>query len=1165
MKKHSRRAKSSKNRFFNKLGMTYVELLCALSLLSLIVMMFTPMLLSSYETLYKAGERVEEVYDSKTEIESGLADRLSEVSITINNVSFSTDLGGNAAGLFEAMNVKLKKVVSTMERGLETAFGSTRASVDIISPRIVYDDQNNHDVIIQTNGIEYSKIYFGAYTSDEDILNKHEAEMNAVNPDTQELGAGAVLIEVLLPDKTGSLYKDEEAVYSTSNVATVKRSAEDKSGITQLNISNDSDNGIISFNISGGINGAELDFTQSPVRISVYYVNTRGKVRFVSDYLTIQPPTMLLAGEGTSEIDYYTSAGVKEENGVYSLVVNPRKMRVANSGLLSDSDRPGKKGVKIQTVTWVEQDENSKLRPYYVMAGTDSSVYRMYNFSKTATVAEVFAEATGNANFSATNTTDASTILSDGTRTNPSFWSGEMSDQYSFQTLDKASTYGAAEDNAIDCSAPYSVDNDHLTGSVNVIGTQYNKFDKTLRYSMHYNSYRTGYKYASQQSRKISYVLTEKGNSSFRIAGKKYQEDDFTQYHQPWEEEYTKFTGKLTTANTEDEKALYFGGSGSLAATNDIYDMNLAFIRLATYSSINPLVVKDDNTVYGNGDTIKSRFVDGGEFWSPVGKSEESLKEIGWKDRENYISSKYGNSVNITSAVYLPGSGSNGQGQVIYFGTVPSYALIRQCSDPLDDTKKEYNNSKATKSAATMYLVTGTQGDGTTIYRMSYSGSDGGNKVEGVDAQNLMRSHIYASPQNVTKLTDAPTFYTKKGDSVTYRYDNDGLEFTLGYCSRWRMAIGDVTYNGQNEETKSYEKYYKASNRNAGYNRKPTLNQGGLNNLYYDVWFPGEYYNLTQTATLDEVTVAVGYAVSGSTFMSQSWCDSGYYGTALGSIYNDGVLAAYVSEDAGGKVFTSGLSGKGERNAIFQNLLYYKAPAYINNTGSSTHERENIRFTAVDLVAFTDPSGSKSYMAVYGDNKGRLWYSVIATSTVTNTGGAEGGAVESNVSLHTISSIESDYAMIELKVNDSNVNDILGGASLSTIFSEITSIEASEDMVIVTGPAKDGGREQFVIIERPDPSRNEWTTKRVYNGNFTGVVNNAMILGDYYYIAGDGWVAAVSIDAIKATTPGGTIQNETESLTASSDVTGKSSDKNKLLWVKTATNIYALDGRITEG
>lgn len=1174
MKKRIFQFNKKKKRILNKIGMTYVELLCALSLLSLIVVMFTPMLLSSYESLYKAGAKVEEVYDSKQEIEEGLATRYSVKTVVFDKFNLGlNNLQTNADLLFEAINVNGKKVVSSFQQGLETVFGNARASVDIISPRTVYDDKSNHDVMIQTSGIEYSKVFYGSYTAKygTNQATADAAFLSAYKSNIASGGKGIIFIEVMIPDKSqnvsGSGSTTEEAVYLSSNVANLKlykvENMDEPAGTAQssgeFNMLNTDNYGRIKFNISGRT-GTPLDFTQSPIKINVYYVNPREQVKECSDYLIIDPPTMIFAGDANSNVDYYTSAGVTEKDGTYKLEVEARKMRTANSGYLTSSDTPGAKDVRIQTVTWVQNDENPKLKPYYVMAGTNSGVYRMYNYRVNTTINDVFGIS------GAVDTPEGTLVLSDGSLANPSFWSGEMSDQYSFQTLDKASTYGAAEDNKIDCSAPYNVDNDHLTGSVNVIGTQYDKFDKNLRYSMMYNAYRTGYKYASQQSRKISYVLTEKGNSSFRIAGKKYEESDFTQYHQPWEPEHTKYTGTLVYANTEDEKALYFGGKGSLAANNDVYDMNLAYLRLATYTNLNPLEVKDDSTNYGSGEAINSRFVDGGEFWSPVGKSEESLKEIGWKNRENYVKTKYGCTVNVTSSIYLPGSGSKGQGQVIYFGTVPSYALIRQCSDPLDDTRKEYNNDKATKSAVTMYLVSGTQGDGTTIYRMSYSGSDGGNKVEGVDAQNLMRSHIYANPQTVTPLTDAPTFYTKKGDSVTYRYDNSGLEFTLGYCSRWRMTVGDVTYNGKDEETKSYEKYYRASNTDAGYNRKPgTLNAGGLNNLYYDVWFPGEYYNLTQTATLDEITVAVGYALSGSTFMSQSWCDSSYYGTALGSIYNDGVLAAYVSEEAGGMVFTEGLSGKGERNAIFQNLLYYKSNAYKNGTDTSTHERENVRFTAVDLVSYTDTAGNKTYMAVYGDNHGKLYFSNIATSTVTNTSGGEGAGVESNVNLQRITTTPTNNGMLELTYDDNNPAAILGTNSLSTIFSEITSIEASEDIVIVTGPAKDGGVEQFAVLERPDPSQNSWTMKRVYNGTFRGIVNNAMILGDYYYIAGDGWVAAVSLDTIKNTPGGGTIENKTESLSASSEVTGSSTNKDHLLWVGTQTNIHAIGGRLTEG
>ena len=1164
MKKHSRRAKNGKKPFFNKLGMTYVELLCALSLLTLIVVMFTPMLLSSYETLYEAGERVEEVYDSKKELESGLADRLSEVSITISNVSFTTDLSDNAAGLFEAMNVKLKKVVSTMEKGLETAFGTTRATVDIISPRIVYDDQNNHDVIIQTNGIEYSKVIFGTYSSDQDVIDKNNAEMEyCYDADNKVYGTGAILVEIIIPDKKGDLYKDEDAVYLKANVATIKSSATATDSITELKISNEDNNGIISFNVSGGIGDAELDFTQSPVRITVYYVNTRGKVRTVSDYLTIEPPTILLAGDTDTNIDYYTSAGVTEKDGVYSLVVNPRKMRVANSGLFQEKqetvsgDTPSEKGVRFQAVTWVDQDENSKLRPYYVMAGTNSSVYRMYNFSKTATVTEVLAETTDNPSFATvTNTTDASTILSDGTRTNPSFWSGEMSDQYSFQTMKKSSTYGKAKDNDVDCSAGNS--------DYGVIGTKYDKFDGKLRYSMVFNSFRTDYEYASQMSRRISYVLTEAGNHSFRIAGKKRESGHFEGYNQIWE--YSGDYNKTNVTYTDNELAQYFyTGTGT---TNPHTDKHMAYLRLNSYTQINPLdaLSDDGKKIYNNNntgmETLHNRLVVGGEFWSPD-KSEETIAGgLDWYDRVNYITTDQGCKVNVSSIAYLPGSSSGGKGQVIYFGSVPAYALIRQSSDIETGQARMFNcnsrwfvDGELRASAATMYLVCGSKDDTTTIYRNAYGGEKG-NKTEVNDALRIMRADIAA--KTTRDVTDVNAFYTSGNDSDTYKLVDNDTAFTFGYCSRWRMTVGNVTFDGTTEETKSYEKYYKKSYPNWSYTRKPSnINGGGIDNIYYNIWFPGEYYNLTQTATLDEVTVAVGYTVSGSSFMEQSAYASGYYGTALGSVYNDGVLAAYT--ETGNKV-SAGLEKKGKQNIIFQNLLYYKSPKFTNET---LHSRESVRFTAVDLISFTEPgTGNKVYQAIYGDNHGKLYFSTVATSKVTNIGGTEGGAVESDVTLLTLSAASD---VLELTYSDADPTAIIGTTSFSTIFSEITSIEAGEDIVIVTGPSVNGGIEQFAVFERTDHNSNNWTLKRVYNGTFKGVVNKAMLLGDYYYIAGDGWVAAVSIDTIKATEPGRTISNKTESLTAPASETGVSDNKDHLLWVKTDTNIYALDGRITEG
>lgn len=1201
--------KEKKKRILNKLGMTYVELLCALSLLSLIVVMFTPMLLSSYETLYSAGERVEKVYDSKEEIETGLATRFKDTNITISNVGFKN----NTKTLFASMNVKLKKVVSTIHEDLETAFGTGRASVDIISPSIVYDDQDNHDVVIQTAGIEYSKVKFGKFDyTDEEFIKEYNDLVGA--EDSEE--TGLIFIEVCIPDKnSGGSTTDfvaETSVYGDI-LAKIKMNGAEVSNNTYYDLSNISNEGRIEFNISGS--DERLDFTQSPVRICVYYINTRNKVRSTSDYLTIEPPSMIFAGDAdkTKKIDYYTSAGVEKDEtvikklgststvqGTYNLEYQARNMNVSNSGALTANDIPSATGSRIQTITWVDADENTSLRPYYVMAGTNSSVYRMYNYNHMTDMATVFGNLTGLQTGVATyNPTDGSTILSDGTQAHPSFWSGEITDQYSFQTMDKSSTYGAADDNTVDCSAP----NDDY----GVIGTRYNIFDNRLRYSMVFNSYRTGYKYASQMSRKISYVLTEKGTSSFRVGGKKYDDTDFIGYHVPWEEadDYTKFEGGLTSANTDSALTVYLGGNGAGAAKNAHTDMHLAYLRLNSYISFDPIqAVKDNTTVNiagGTTATMTDRLITGGEFWSPTGKKEEELKDIGWRDRVNYITTQYGCNVNVTSAVYLEGASSQGTGQVIYFGTVPSYALMRQCSDPVNAQKNVYNTDTVKEkgvSAATVYYLAGSQGAGTTIYRNAYDyvKEDGGwlssDKYysEGVDVQNTMRTHI--TDGSYTTVTDANAFYTKGNDKQTYKIYDDDLEFTFGYCSRWRMTVGDVTYNGVNEEPRSYEKYYKATNTSWTNTRTPSsLNGGGVNNIYYNVWFPGEYYNLTQVATCDEVTLACGYTVSGSTFMEESYYSAGYYGTALGSVYNDGVLAVYSAQ---GTKFTSGLSGKGEQNVIFENCLYYKSPSFTNST---LHSRESIRFTAVGITAVTDmAAGTKIYYGIYGDNHGNAYYSIVANSKVAAgepKKDANGNIMYDAAGEVILETKESDVNLRSEKGGDALTTDeaypvMIGNNKLDYYFSEITTIEADGDIVVISGvpnPNYKNGAEVIVILHHL--GNNIWDFYVVENKDknekaFTGTINQAMILGGYYYFLGGdsngpdgkkGWIAAVEIDTLMNMKNGDSLTTYEDTATFTKTVTETTSndettvtttmDKYPAVFCYTDTALYALGGRLT--
>ena len=86
-------------------------------------------------------------------------------------------LEDNANNALFQIEVTGKKIVSSLTHGLETVFGVARARIRIISPTNVYDDQNNHNVILQVKGLDYKKVKFGkfTYSSDEAFINESKA------------------------------------------------------------------------------------------------------------------------------------------------------------------------------------------------------------------------------------------------------------------------------------------------------------------------------------------------------------------------------------------------------------------------------------------------------------------------------------------------------------------------------------------------------------------------------------------------------------------------------------------------------------------------------------------------------------------------------------------------------------------------------------------------------------------------------------------------------------------------------------------------------------------------------------------------------------------------------------------------------------------------------
>ena len=205
MKKRNTSRKHGK--IVNKLGMTYVELLCALSLLSLIVVMFTPMLLSSYEKVYMAGEMDAETYSKKESVETVLSSRESKFSIEGLNMQMSLE------SLVQTIEVSGKKAIGELSAGFETLFGYERVRVELLSPSTVYDDATYHEIILQTSGMDYDTVTFGSLQN----YDKTTGEVTDV-----DAWKGKIHVQVIMPNKkyegTGAalqetVYKDYKRVF----------------------------------------------------------------------------------------------------------------------------------------------------------------------------------------------------------------------------------------------------------------------------------------------------------------------------------------------------------------------------------------------------------------------------------------------------------------------------------------------------------------------------------------------------------------------------------------------------------------------------------------------------------------------------------------------------------------------------------------------------------------------------------------------------------------------------------------------------------------------------------------------------------------------------------------------------------------------------------------
>lgn len=1164
-----------KKRISNKRGMTYVEMLVALALLALIVVCFTPMLLSSYDALYEAGVKTEEVYNSKQEIEEGLAVRSSTKEGTVQmTFTFTT----NAEKLFENMNVNGRKVISTLQDKLETIFYGVRARIDFLTPDVVYDDKSIHEIILQTTGLDYDKVtYISNYSGNLEDLPKNQ-----------------IVFAVYVPNKaTGSNGSTtDELVYQyPSTIDTSK-------------ISFDSIKGRIKFTIN------EVDFTRSPVKILVYYKNERGILKTLSRYLTIAPPTIMFAGT-TNASDYYTTAGIEQKSSVadngqqsveYVLAVEGRGMRIDNSPYLKKYyGKPSDKGVVIRNISWISNDETAGISPYYVMVGTNGAIYRMYNYTSHNT--DIYKLSTGQTsrpNTDGYTTTDNLTPIdnaydtTEGTRIYSSLWSGDSAHVFDFSSWDRSMNYGLDEEGGNDncwltaeqyvaeqgttiIGIPISGD---TVANSNKGAAKYNLFGMQAKFSYYLNGYRVGFSYSYQSGRNMSYIITEYG-SPLRAFGFLKDEDDFMGFTELWYPSGTYSAVKKDKSVSDLNTIVLFlgttgGGSDGARHTETAF----ASLRFTNFGSYNPNVAEGVNFMRTDGQATDNR--------------EDARQITDGRDYLNGLESE----INLTDAIYIPSAGSV-SGSMLYVGNVHAYMNVMQ-KDNLNTSanraskitnaawqKKLDEDEYAPHGALTDYVIFGNaQGTGTTVHKYSSAkvgtvyinrnllggetGVDSGQtSLNGVSAAEKQAKMQVTSGNSLTG--DARSnFFIARNTSWKDMFMSDVL-FTMGYSSNREKIYTNITYDGQREFYRSYEHLYFQSHYGVGgvntdgspvkvATRATTTdatNRNIYNNDYYNVWFPGEMYNISKIATKDGVTVGVGYAVAGSAYQWINPSVPSNTSTALGSIYNDGVLAAMVEGT----------------QSEFTNLLYFKDNKSFNSdyltagysgseyrnafTTYGTHGRDSVQFTAVDIntesTSTSDTSETKKYYAYYGDSKGRLFRSLVATATVSFVS-EDGENVVTSQSTNLVGFI-ADNTYAGTTAAPSTMEEIKVGNSipLSDYFSKIVTIDAHDDIIVVTGTPKDTNVSIGTVVgtKQADGS---WSWKWVQFGYFYGLeLNASKIVGGYYYFAGNTYFAGVRLETLREAANGKVLEVTYE----------KTSNPDAVIYLAIGDTIYAMDGRET--
>ncbi len=1081
------------SRIKEKKGMTYTELVVAMALLMFIIVSFTPMLLSSYNSIYKAGEKSENTYNAKTGVEHQLALR----------TSYTTHILKTTFGdLADSFNANLREAVyglkTTLGDSIESLFHNGIVKIQIISGSHINDDTVNKNIVLKISGLQIDSVGSSApektyYGTQHDLQAKYRVRLIVKKPDyTKSTDYSGAQTDIYYESCNINILPDI-ALKPAGSTASDDEFSDYKSGIVRVRI-------------------LDEDFTDSPLKIMMDYYDENTEMtsetpnathlsteeyRTTSAYLYIESPTIILGGDSTSSNVYFTTAGLNEkkvkgsDEPLYSLQVpEGREMKTLTSAVPSTT---------FKSVTFITNDPTDGFGPYYVLTGTNGVMLRMYipttmgSVSSKTGYSYIKSIVPGSSNYGTNAVREAGVTK----LLYKNLWGGDFSHQFGFSSYYHSMGYSNAS--CTDDSCWYTSSN--YKGS-----SSYNKFGTQTALAMYYNGARMGYDYKMQNNRKISYVLTEKG-SPLRVSSSITSDGAESGYNRLWENEYSYFNRNIVEATKSSDK------NALKAHTTHIEEEELSYVRIKSMTNIG-------NT---SADLFKT---------STYSESREDSDTA--DSRTNYIDGSGANgkavsSLTVTSAVY-----DQGMGGMFYSGFADANLVLTQ----LDNTSNKDNYASEIGWTRLLDWIAGT-GQGSAYYLSNTPSGLVVNKISSntiSDCFNLLSSGHGDSTEVLTGAALA-SFYDNRPSTVSKMLLSD-VKATFGYSSNREKVYAKITVNESGSESvRACEEYYFLSH----YGSKSHLAQhfaietsdkahngsvlNSVENDYYNMWFPGEFYTLTNSANKDGVTVAVGYTMSGSVYQRVNPDHTSNTSTAVGGLYNDAVLAAKISEETS-----------------LTNILYYKEKSGFDSTsltannigkykdvypgGYGTHSRMSVRFTAVDLQVISNGNDKKWY-AYYGDNHGRVFRSLVAYGITTGTESSSSKTVVPKINdVITPLNIGSDLGdadagfMEEIKYNNQ---------SLSTYFSEITNISADDSTIVVSGIPVAGGTYRVLVINRVQNSSSSGATvSDVWRYALVTLANDSaklyqpkdsVIVDGVYYATGihgtsNGYIICIKLDDI---------------------------------------------------